>query len=235
MEADEKEEKPELPVTVDQDKVSEYLGPQRYFREVAERTQRSGVSTGLAWTSSGGDILFIETTRMPGKGKTVITGRLGEVMKESVQAAISYLRASAKRFGLEARLFETGAIPKDGPSAGNALMVSILSLLLDRPVPADLAMTGEITLRGKVLPVGGIKEKVLAAKRAGIKRVILPKKNEMDLEDLPDHVREAIEFHPVETMDDVLRETFGEEVFLTAAPVAPAPGSSGTEPPQAHA
>jgi ATP-dependent Lon protease len=244
VEAAEKSEEPELPIRVDGDKVSGYLGPQRYFREVAERTQRSGVSTGLAWTSSGGDILFIETTRMPGKGKTVITGRLGEVMKESVQAAISYLRASSERFGIEPRLFETsdihvhvpaGAIPKDGPSAGNALMVSILSLLLDRHVPADLAMTGEITLRGKVLPVGGIKEKVLAAKRAGIRRVILPKKNEKDLEDLPDHVREALEFHPVETMDDVLRETFGDEIFLSPEPVTPTPTTSGTEPPQAHA
>jgi len=235
VETEEGGDKPEFPVRVTAASIPEYCGPRKFYREVAERTARSGVSTGLAWTSTGGDILFIEATRMPGEGKVQITGRLGDVMRESVQASHSYLKSNAARFGLPREVFEkedlhvhvpAGAVPKDGPSAGCALMVAILSLLLDRPVPHELAMTGEITLRGKVLPVGGIKEKVLAARRAGITRVILPQKNEKDLDDLPDHVKKAMRFHPVEEMDEVLRLTFGDDVFHPVGAIAPASGTS---------
>src|SRR5262249_24348676 len=152
----------------------EYLGPQKFFSEVAERTEQPGVSTGLAWTPTGGDILFVEATRMPGKGNLVLTGQLGSVMKESAHAALSYVRSRAQTLGLAPDFLEkmdihihvpAGAIPKDGPSAGNALIAAIVSLLTGRRVRGDVAMTGEITLRGAVLPVGGIKEKVLAAHR----------------------------------------------------------------------
>src|SRR5262245_52111067 len=215
------EENPEGVITVNAENVPDYLGPMKYFKEVAERTDRSGVATGLAWTQSGGDILFVETTKMRGRGRTIITGSLGDVMKESASAALSFIRANARRFGIDEKTFErndfhvhvpAGAIPKDGPSAGITLFTSILSLLLDRPVPADLAMTGEITLRGKVLPVGGVKEKILAAKRAGIHRVILPAKNEKDLRDLPDSVKNAVAFRFVTAVEDLLPEVFGPEI-----------------------
>ena len=160
---------------------------------MAERTQEPGVATGLAWTPNGGDILFIESTRMTGQKGLTLTGSLGDVMKESAQAALSYVRSRAGALGIAPDFFEksdlhvhvpAGAIPKDGPSAGVTIAASLASLLTGRPVRPDVAMTGEITLRGKVLPVGGIKEKVLAARRAGIKTVILPRRNESDLEDI---------------------------------------------------
>jgi ATP-dependent Lon protease len=216
------EDKPEGVVNVTPESIPDFLGPVKFFREVAERTDRSGVAIGLAWTHSGGDILFVETTRMRGKGKVTITGSLGDVMKESAQAALSLIRASARRFGIEEHTFEkfdfhvhvpAGAIPKDGPSAGVTLLTSMLSLLLDRPVPSDVAMTGEITLRGKVLPVGGIKEKVLAAKRAGVSRVVLPAKNEKDLVDLPSSVQKALTFRFVSEVDQLLSEVFGPDIF----------------------
>lgn len=194
-------------------KVRELLGPERYFSEVAERTQEPGVATGLAWTPNGGDILFIESTRMAGKKGLTITGHLGDVMKESAQAALSYVRSRADRLGLPTDFFEncdlhlhvpSGAIPKDGPSAGITMATSLASLLTGRPVYSHIAMTGEITLRGKVLPIGGVKEKVLAARRAGITTVILPKRNEKDLEDVPENVRQEMQFRFVETMDEVL-------------------------------
>jgi len=194
-------------------KVRDLLGPERYFSEVAERTQEPGVATGLAWTPNGGDILFIESTRMAGKKGLTITGHLGDVMKESAQAALSYVRSRADRLGLPTDFFEncdlhlhvpSGAIPKDGPSAGITMATSLASLLTGRPVYSHIAMTGEITLRGKVLPIGGVKEKVLAARRAGITTVILPKRNEKDLEDVPENVRGEMQFRFVETMDEVL-------------------------------
>ncbi|NLP09366.1 endopeptidase La [bacterium] len=191
----------------------EMLGPVRYFSDVAERTHEPGVATGLAWTHTGGDILFIEATQMQGNKGLLLTGQLGEVMKESAQAALSYLRAHSADFGLSHDYFEkrdihihvpAGAIPKDGPSAGVAMATALVSLITQRPVRHDLAMTGEITLRGKVLPVGGIKEKVLAARRAGLKTVILPKKNKDDLEEIPKDTYKDVTFHFVEKLDQVL-------------------------------
>jgi len=195
------------------DKVSPYLGPVKFFSEVAERTAVPGVATGLAWTPTGGDILFVEATLMRG-GKTLsLTGQLGDVMKESAQAALSYIRSKAKDLGIPEDFYEkndihihvpAGAIPKDGPSAGVTMMTALASVLTGRPVRNDVAMTGEITLRGQVLPVGGIKEKVLAAKQAGIKTVILPKRNEKDLEELREDLKEGLNFIFVQRMDEVL-------------------------------
>jgi ATP-dependent Lon protease len=228
-------------VTVDGDKVTELLGPIRFFRELAERADRSGVAVGLAWTQTGGDILFVESTRMPGKGKVTITGRLGDVMKESALAAISWIRTNAKDLGIPASTFQTsdfhihvpaGAIPKDGPSAGVTLGVSLISLITGIPAPADLAMTGEITLRGKVLPVGGIKEKVIAAKSAGISRVILPEKNEKDLEDVSDSVKSALTFQFVSEFEEVLDRAFGNALkkFAVATEETGDSGSGESEP-----
>jgi ATP-dependent Lon protease len=206
-------------IDIDIDAVGEYLGPVRYFRELSERAGKPGVATGLAWTQVGGEILFVESSMMRGKGKLTITGRLGDVMKESALAALTWIRANAEDLGLDPSIFETtdfhihipaGAIPKDGPSAGVALTCSLVSLLTGLPVAPELAMTGEITLRGRVLPVGGIKEKVIAAKSAGIKRVILPSKNEKDLIDVSAPVRDALQFQFVDEIDEVLDMAFGE-------------------------
>ncbi|MEM1416551.1 MAG: endopeptidase La [Myxococcota bacterium] len=195
------------------DDLREYLGPPRFTSEVAERTSESGVATGLAWTAVGGEILFIEATKMHGTGKLQLTGQLGDVMKESAQAAMSYVRTRAKDFHIAEDFLEksdlhihipAGAMPKDGPSAGVTMMTALVSLLTGNRVRHDVAMTGEITLRGRVLPVGGIKEKVLAAHRAGIKRVILPERNAADLEEVPEEIRETLEFVPVKKMDEVL-------------------------------
>jgi ATP-dependent Lon protease len=201
------------PIVCTPDVVREYLGPERVHPEVAERTDEPGVVVGLAWTPAGGDILFVEATRMPGKKGLTLTGSLGDVMKESAQAALSYVRAHAEQLGIDPAFFEqsdlhvhvpSGAIPKDGPSAGVTMTTALASLLTGRPVRASVAMTGEITLRGRVLPVGGIKEKVLAARRAGLDEVILPQRNANDLEDVPDSARRAMRFHLVDTMDQVL-------------------------------
>jgi ATP-dependent Lon protease len=211
------------------DMLHRFLGPRRFFSEVAERTQEPGVATGLAWTPNGGDILFIESTRMNGQKGVTITGSLGDVMKESAQAALSYVRSRAGQLGIAPDFFEksdlhihvpAGAIPKDGPSAGVTIAASLASLLSARPVRSDVAMTGEITLRGKVLPVGGVKEKVLAARRAGIKTVILPRRNESDLEDIPEEARKEMEFVFVDTVDEVLRHALrdGAELHPETAP-----------------
>jgi ATP-dependent Lon protease len=201
------------PVVCTREKLHEFLGAERFFSELAERTEEPGVAVGLAWTPAGGDILFIEATRMPGKKGLTLTGSLGDVMKESAQAALSYVRSRAERLGVAPDFFEesdlhvhvpSGAIPKDGPSAGITMATAFASLLSGRPIRQGLAMTGEVTLRGRVLPVGGIKEKVLAARRAGIETVILPKRNEKDLEDVPESARSAMRFHFAETMDEVL-------------------------------
>jgi ATP-dependent Lon protease len=196
------------------DEVREYLGPTKFVSEVADRTAEPGVATGLAWTAVGGDILFIEATRMPGKGKLTLTGQLGDVMKESVTAALSFIRSRAPQLGMETGNFlegtdihvhvPAGGIPKDGPSAGVTMYTALVSLLTKTPVRPDVAMTGEITLRGNVLQVGGIKEKLLAAHRAGIKRVIIPDRNVKDLVDVPQEVKDEMEILPVKRMDEVL-------------------------------
>jgi ATP-dependent Lon protease len=210
----------ETPVTVDAGGVREYLGRQRFFFEAADRTSVPGVATGLAVTGTGGDVLFIEATRMVdgdrngrvvGDGLT-LTGQLGEVMKESAMIALSHVRSHAEELGIsDDRLHgrfhvhvPAGAVPKDGPSAGVAMTTALASLLSDRPVKATVGMTGEITLQGRVLPIGGVKQKVLAARRAGLKEVILPQRNEGDLDDVPEQVREEMTFHPVETVAQVL-------------------------------
>ena len=203
----------DFPVVVKPEDLGELLGPPRHTSEVAERTEIPGVATGLVWTSVGGDIIFIEATRMKGKGVLSLTGQLGEVMKESAQAALSYVRANATRTGIEEDFLETsdihihvpaGAQPKDGPSAGVAMFGSLASLLTGVRTRHDVAMTGEITLRGKILPVGGIKEKILAAHRAGIKRVLMPERNEPDLVDVPREIRDELEIVFVSRMDEVL-------------------------------
>jgi ATP-dependent Lon protease len=199
--------------TIERGAVRDYLGPQKFFNEVALRTSLPGVATGLAWTPVGGDILFVEATKMPGSGRLTLTGQLGEVMKESAQAAFSLIKSRAGALGIDADAFSThdlhvhipaGAIPKDGPSAGVTLFIALVSLMLDRRVNKEVAMTGEISLRGLVLPVGGIKEKVLAAKRAGLTRVLLPELNQRDLEDIPPNAVEGMRFEFLKTVDEAL-------------------------------
>ncbi|HHT9150846.1 MAG TPA: endopeptidase La [Candidatus Wujingus californicus] len=205
-------------VTVTADQLHNLLGPIKFFSEVAERTSEAGVATGLAWTQAGGDILFIEATSMSGTGKLMLTGQLGDVMKESAQAAMSYIRAKVKKLGITFKDFNkydfhihipAGAIPKDGPSAGVTMAMALISLLKEIPVLSHVAMTGEITLRGRILPVGGIKEKVLAAKRAGITTIILPKRNEKDLVEVPENAKKEIKFVFVEKVDEMLPVVFG--------------------------
>ncbi len=201
------------PFTIRGADIEGYLGPERFLPEIAERTNVPGVAIGLAWTPSGGEILFLESTAMPGHKGLTLTGQLGDVMKESAQAALSWVRSRAATLGIDPAFFEkhdihihvpAGAIPKDGPSAGVTMVASLVSLLLGRPVSSDLAMTGEITLRGKVLPVGGIKEKVLAARRAGLFTIILPGRNRKDLVDVPEELRKDMTFHFVEELDEML-------------------------------
>jgi ATP-dependent Lon protease len=198
---------------IDVEKVEEILGIPRYAVEEAEKVPEVGVVTGLAWTSTGGDIMLIEALRMPGTGRMTVTGQLGDVMRESVDAAYSYVRSRAEQLGIDDSVFRendlhihlpAGAIPKDGPSAGITITLAIASALSARPVRRDVAMTGEVTLRGKVLEIGGVKEKVLSAYRAGLRQVIMPKANEKDLREVPDEVRKNMVFTFVERMDEVL-------------------------------
>ena len=207
---------------VDAALVEEIRGPIKFYKEVAERVARCGVSTGLAWTPVGGEILFIEATAMKGHGKMILTGQMGDVMKESAQAAMSYVRTHADELGVDDAVFEkrdihvhipAGAIPKDGPSAGVTMTTAIVSLLTNRPVNHELAMTGEITLRGTVMPVGGIKEKVLAAHRAGIKIIMMPAKNEKDLVEIGDEMNLDIDFHFAAVIEDVLKLALGEDIL----------------------
>jgi len=199
------------PVEVDVDAVRDALGRQKFFREAAERTAVPGVATGLAVNMTGGDVLFVEATAMPGEG-LVLTGQLGDVMKESAQIALSAVRSQADRLGIEQDAFErkfhvhvpAGAIPKDGPSAGITMATALASLLTGRPVTHTVAMTGELTLQGRVLPIGGLKQKVLAAHAAGLTDVVIPERNRADLDDVPEHVREELRFHPVMSLDEVL-------------------------------
>ena len=202
---------------IDKDFVAKVLGPRRYEPELASRTSVPGVATGMAYTPFGGEILFIEASRVPGKGAIILTGQIGDVMKESATAAYTLVR-SRSAMGIDPKLVAesdihihvpAGAVPKDGPSAGVAMFTALASLFLNRPVRHDVAMTGEITLRGLVLPIGGLKEKTLAAKRAGIKQVIVPARNEKDLPDIPDEVKNTLKFHFVKNVDEVLEVALG--------------------------
>src|SRR5690349_15351558 len=218
--------------TIEEADLAEMLGPEKFYNETAERTEIPGVATGLAWTAAGGDILFIEATRMTGKGSLTLTGQLGDVMKESAQAALSYLRSKADTLGIPANFLEktdihihfpAGSIPKDGPSAGVTILTALVSLLTGIRVRSDVAMTGEVTLRGLVLPVGGIKEKVLAAHRAGIKRIIIPARCEKDLVDVPEQARKELEFVFASHMDEVLKAALEENPLGRKPPVVPPP------------
>jgi ATP-dependent Lon protease len=203
-------------VRIQTDSLFDLLGPERYEPDLAEQGSQPGVAVGLAWTPAGGDILFIESTQMPGTGELKLTGSLGDVMRESVEAARSWLHSHASDFDLDTSSFEasdihlhvpSGAVPKDGPSAGVGMVTSLASLMTGRSTQPEVAMTGEITLRGKVLPVGGIKEKVLAAKRAGIKSVVLPEKNRQDVAEIPDELLKGLNLHYVGTIDEALTHT----------------------------
>ncbi|HEY5294694.1 MAG TPA: endopeptidase La [Gaiellaceae bacterium] len=203
--------------TIDEARLREWLGPRRFSGEARKRTSHPGVATGLAYTAAGGDVLFIEAAAYEGKGRLTITGQLGEVMQESAQAALSWIRSHTKELGVPDDWFAqhdihvhvpAGAIPKDGPSAGVTMATAIASLVRDEPVAADVGMTGEITLTGQVLPIGGLREKSLAAQRAGLKRVIFPRENEPDLEALPPETRAALEFIPADTIEDVFAAAF---------------------------
>jgi ATP-dependent Lon protease len=206
-------------LTITRDRVSSILGPRKFDPELASRTSVAGVATGMAYTPVGGEILFIEATRMPGKGMITLTGQIGEVMKESATAAYSLIRSRSQSLGIDPKLVAEsdihihvpqGAVPKDGPSAGVAMFIALASLMLNKPVHHDVAMTGEITLRGLVLPIGGLKEKTLAAKRAGITQVIVPKRNERDMVDIPQEVRDSLKFHFVENIDQALKIAVGK-------------------------
>jgi ATP-dependent Lon protease len=225
--------------TIEPGDVAELLGPSRFFRELADRTGIPGVSTGLAWTPTGGEILFIEASGMPGKGMLTLTGLLGDSMRESAQAALSYLRSHAKLLAVDVSRFAKtdlhihvpgGAVPKDGPSAGVAIASALISLFRDQPIRANLAMTGEVTLTGRVLPVGGVREKILAARRAGIETVLLPRHNEKDLVDIPAEVKADLTLRFVDTLDDVVPRLF--EARTSTHPRAlgkPAPALDGTK------
>lgn len=207
--------------TINPDQVGKFLGPATYMREEEQDTDHVGIATGLAWTSVGGEILYVETTTMKGKGGIILTGQLGDVMKESGQAAMGLIRSRAKDFGLDEDMFEKidihvhfpqGGVPKDGPSAGITMASAIMSKLTGIPVRKDIAMTGEITLTGRVLPIGGLKEKALAAMRHGIKTIVIPDKNKKDLEDIPEEYRNVLTFIPVKTFDDVLDVVLTEKI-----------------------
>jgi len=216
-------ESPDSTVRIDAGDLDAILGAARYEHEVALRSSLPGVATGLAWTPVGGDILFIEATRVPGSGKLILTGQLGDVMKESAQAALTLVKGRAAELGVGAAVFDdsdvhvhvpAGAIPKDGPSAGVEMFIALTSLVTDRPVRHDIAMTGEISLRGLVLPVGGIKEKVLAAQRAGLARVMIPARNKRDLREVPESIRTGLDIVLLDDVDDAIRAALGEMAAL---------------------
>jgi ATP-dependent Lon protease len=214
----------EAPVEVDFEALRDGLGRQRFFQEAAERTATPGVATGLSVTGAGGDVLFIEATGMRGKEELTLTGQLGDVMKESARIALSYVRGHADELGIPEDAFEgqefhlhvpAGAIPKDGPSAGITMTTALASLLSGRPVKHTVGMTGEVTLQGRVLPIGGLKQKVLAAHAAGLTDVILPERNRGDLDEVPEDVREELTFHPVMTIGEVLELALEPEPATT--------------------
>jgi ATP-dependent Lon protease len=200
-------------LTITQQNLSKYLGPAKFIPEMDQEENQVGLATGLAWTSAGGEVLYVEASLIKGKGDLIITGQLGEVMQESARAAVTCARSSLKRSeekrlkleGMDIHIHvPAGAIPKDGPSAGIAMTTALVSVMSDRPVRSDVAMTGEVTLRGRVLPIGGLKEKSLGAIRAGVKTILIPKKNIKDLVEIPPHVKRRLKFVPVKTMHEVL-------------------------------
>jgi ATP-dependent Lon protease len=223
----------EKKVLVTPKNLDKYLGVRRFTYGIAEKKNQVGQVTGLAWTEVGGELLTIEAVTMPGKGKTITTGKLGEVMQESIQAALSVVRNRSSRLGVPEDFYQKndihvhlpeGATPKDGPSAGIGICTAMVSVLTGIPVRADVAMTGEITLRGRVLPIGGLKEKLLAALRTGLKTVIIPSENEKDLADIPDNVKKGLEIVPVANMEEVLK------IALVRAPI-PVVWEEPEEPP----
>ena len=229
-------EDPKYRARIKPENIVDYLQKPRFYNEVKKRVASVGVSTGLAYTPVGGDILFIETTAMPGTGKLTLSGQLGDVMKESATAAVSFLRSRSSELGLGDEYFSkhdlhihvpAGAVPKDGPSAGIAIATSVASLLTNIKVDSDLAMTGEVTLTGQVLPIGGVKEKVLGAKRAGIKKILLPKRNEMDLDDVPKEVRDTIQFFFVEELSEVFMHALGKRIITPVLLGVPDEGRRG--------
>jgi ATP-dependent Lon protease len=233
MAAKDKKQTPKM--VINGEKLPELLGPARFRDLQADKKNEIGAAVGLAWTEVGGQILTTEATLMEGKGKLTITGKLGDVMQESAQAAMSYIRSRAHSLGLPRDFYRNldvhvhipeGAIPKDGPSAGITLATTICSALTRIPVRGDVAMTGEITLRGKVLPIGGLKEKLMAAHRHGILEAILPRDNEKDLPDIPDNIRNEMKLHFVESMDEVLKIALEREIVSLPLPVG-APGLEG--------
>jgi ATP-dependent Lon protease len=210
--------------------LTQFLGAPKVLPEEMLKKDSVGIATGLAWTATGGDVLFVEATSMKGKGVLTLTGQLGDVMKESAQAALSYARARSKQFGIADSYFSShdihihlpeGAIPKDGPSAGITLATAMLSVFTNRPVKRSLAMTGEITLRGNVLPIGGLKEKLLAARRAGITEIVCPRLNQKELDEIPAHLRRGIDFHLVEEVDQVLKLALIPPLVMREAAAAP--------------
>jgi ATP-dependent Lon protease len=211
-------------ISVSEELVRDWLGPRKFSAESRRRTADPGVATGLAYTPVGGDVLFIEAQAYPGRGRLTVTGQLGEVMQESAQAALSWVRSHTGELDLDEQWFArhdvhvhvpAGAVPKDGPSAGIAMATAIASLVRETPVAEDVAMTGEITLTGQVLPIGGVREKVLAAQRAGMDRVILPRENEHDLDELPPETREAVGFVLVDSIGEVFAAAFGSDSAKT--------------------
>jgi ATP-dependent Lon protease len=225
-------------ITVDQKQVTQFLGRQKIFRETKRRTSDPGVSTGLAWTPAGGDILFIEARAMPGSGQLLLTGQLGDVMKESAQAALTYVRSIADKLGADAEFFKkhdihvhvpAGAVPKDGPSAGVAMTVALASMVSGRVVDPSVAMTGEVTLTGQVLPVGGIKEKVLAARAAGITRVVLPDRNEADVDEIRgEDLLTGLQFTYADHVDMVLDKTLARAPGARATAARTTSGASAS-------
>jgi ATP-dependent Lon protease len=214
---------------IDERRVRSWLGPRRFEGEVRKRTSEPGVATGLAFTAIGGDVLFFEATAYPGKGRLTITGQLGDVMQESAQTALSWVRAHAEELGLDPGWFTkhdvhlhvpAGAVPKDGPSAGITMATALMSLVSKQPVADDVGMTGELTLTGQVLPIGGVREKTLAAQRAGLKRIVLPRENEPDLQDLPAETRRDLEFILVDAIEQVFDAAFGRRIGVRRAPSA---------------
>jgi ATP-dependent Lon protease len=233
-------------ISVTSRNLDKYVGVRRYTYGIAEKNNQVGQVTGLAWTEVGGELLTIEAVKLPGKGKMTTTGKLGEVMQESIQAAMSVVRSRARQLGIPENFYEKhdlhihmpeGATPKDGPSAGIAICTAMVSVLTGIPVRCDVAMTGEITLRGEVLPIGGLKEKLLAAHRGGIKLVMIPEENVKDLTDIPDNIKNRLDIHPVKWIDQVLQlalerqpEPLGEDLVEEAVP----PSDSVEQPALKH-